>query len=77
MAVRFTYEGADATGAACLSAPEGYGLPLGSTGRWAFGQEVPDPDVVRAFAEPRIELYTQPNAGAHAALNPFPARLIK
>lgn len=40
---RFTYEGADAAGAACLSAPEGYGLPLGSTGRWAFGQEVPDP----------------------------------
>lgn len=46
---RFTYEGADATGAACLSAPEGYGLPLGGTGRWAFGQEVPDPAVVRAL----------------------------
>jgi sarcosine oxidase len=46
---RFSYEGADATGAACLSAPEGYGLPLGSTGRWAFGQEVPDPAVVRAL----------------------------
>jgi sarcosine oxidase len=46
---RFTYEGADATGAACLSAPEGYGLPLGSTGRWAFGQEVPDPVTVRAL----------------------------
>jgi sarcosine oxidase len=46
---RFTYDGADATGAACLSAPEGYGLPLGSTGRWAFGQEVPDPTVVRAL----------------------------
>jgi glycine/D-amino acid oxidase-like deaminating enzyme len=44
---RFTYEGADATGAACLSSPEGYGLPLGSTGRWAFGQQTPDPDVVR------------------------------
>lgn len=44
---RFTYEGADATGAACLSVPEGYGLPLGSTGRWAFGQEVPDPAGVR------------------------------
>src|SRR5262249_17741541 len=29
---RFTYEGADATGAACLSAPEGCRLPLGSTG---------------------------------------------
>jgi glycosyltransferase involved in cell wall biosynthesis len=26
-------------------------------------------EVVRAFAEPRIELHTQPNAGAHAALN--------
>lgn len=36
-------------GAACLSAPEGYGLPLGSTGRWAFGQEVPDPAIVRAL----------------------------
>ncbi|OBG28782.1 FAD-binding oxidoreductase [Mycobacterium sp. 852002-51057_SCH5723018] len=49
---RFTYEGASkntATGAACLSAPEGYGLPLGSTGRWAFGQEVPDPVTVRAL----------------------------
>ena len=46
---RFTYEGADATGAACLSAPEGYGLPLGSTGRWAFGQEAPDPTTVRAL----------------------------
>lgn len=46
---RFTYEGTDAAGAACLSAPEGYGLPLGSTGRWAFGQEVPDPVTVRAL----------------------------
>jgi sarcosine oxidase len=46
---RFTYDGADAVGAACLSAPEGYGLPLGSTGRWAFGQEVPDPATVRAL----------------------------
>ena len=46
---RFTYGGADAVGAACLSAPEGYGLPLGSTGRWAFGQEVPDPATVRAL----------------------------
>lgn len=46
---RFTYGGADATGAACLSAPEGYGLPLGGTGRWAFGQEVPDPATVRAL----------------------------
>jgi glycine/D-amino acid oxidase-like deaminating enzyme len=46
---RFTYEGADAAGAACLSVPEGYGLPLGSTGRWAFGQEMPDPATVRAL----------------------------
>jgi sarcosine oxidase len=46
---RFTYEGADAVGAACLSAPEGYGLPLGSTGRWAFGQEAPDSSTVRAL----------------------------
>jgi sarcosine oxidase len=46
---RFTYRGADAVGAACLSAPEGYGLPLGSTGHWAFGQEVPDPATVRAL----------------------------
>jgi sarcosine oxidase len=44
---RYTYQGSDAAGAACLSAPEGYGLPLGSTGRWAFGQDVPDPAVVR------------------------------
>ncbi|CDO86225.1 FAD-dependent oxidoreductase [Mycobacterium triplex] len=46
---RYAYEGADATGAACLAAPEGYGLPLGSTGRWAFGQRVPDPGGVRAL----------------------------
>jgi sarcosine oxidase len=46
---RFTYQGADAVGAACLSAPEGYGLPLGSTGLWAFGQQVPDPASVRAL----------------------------
>ena len=46
---RFTYRGADATGAACLAAPEGYGLPLGSTGQWAFGQETPDPAGVRAL----------------------------
>ncbi|BBX64345.1 hypothetical protein MSAS_35190 [Mycobacterium saskatchewanense] len=46
---RFTYEGADAVGAACLSAPEGYGLPLGGTGRWAFGQDVPDAETVRAL----------------------------
>jgi sarcosine oxidase len=46
---RFTYEGANAVGAACLSAPEGYGLPLGSTGRWAFGQDVPDHASVRAL----------------------------
>lgn len=46
---RFTYQGADAVGAACLSAPEGYGLPLGTTGRWAFGQQAPDPAVVRAL----------------------------
>ena len=46
---RFTYQGADAVGAACISAPEGYGLPLGSTGRWAFGQPVPDATTVRAL----------------------------
>jgi glycine/D-amino acid oxidase-like deaminating enzyme len=46
---RFTYRGADATGAACLSAPEGYGLPLGRTGRWAFGQQIPEPAGVRAL----------------------------
>jgi glycine/D-amino acid oxidase-like deaminating enzyme len=46
---RFTYRGADAVGAACLSAPEGYGLPLGSTGYWAFGQQVPDPASVRTL----------------------------
>jgi sarcosine oxidase len=46
---RFTYAGADAVGAACLASPEGYGLPLGSTGRWAFGQEVPDTATVRAL----------------------------
>jgi sarcosine oxidase len=40
---RFTYRGADATGAACISSPEGYGLPLGSTGHWAFGPTAPDP----------------------------------
>jgi glycine/D-amino acid oxidase-like deaminating enzyme len=33
--VRLTYDAAGP--AACLIAPEGYGVPLGSTGRWAFG----------------------------------------
>jgi sarcosine oxidase len=46
---RFSYQGADAVGAACLAAPEGYGLPLGSTGLWAFGQQTPDPASVRAL----------------------------
>lgn len=46
---RFTYRGANAAGAACLSSPEGYGLPLGSTGEWAFGPKVPDPESVRAL----------------------------
>jgi hypothetical protein len=46
---RVTYQGADAIGAVCLSAPEGYGLPLGSTGRWAFGQQVPDPAAVHTL----------------------------
>ncbi|GKU46960.1 hypothetical protein NJB14194_35780 [Mycobacterium montefiorense] len=46
---RFTYQGADASGAACLAAPQGYGLALGSTGRWAFGQETPEPASVRAL----------------------------
>ncbi len=50
---RFTYAGASenacVSGAACLSAPEGYGLPLGSTGLWAFGQQVQDPAAVRAL----------------------------
>jgi sarcosine oxidase len=46
---RFSYQGGDAVGAACLSAPEGYGLPLGSTGLWAFGQSEPDPAGVRAL----------------------------
>jgi glycine/D-amino acid oxidase-like deaminating enzyme len=46
---RFTYRGADATGAACMSSPQGYGLPLGSTGHWAFGQPVPDAATVRAL----------------------------
>ncbi|WP_037411552.1 NAD(P)/FAD-dependent oxidoreductase [Candidatus Solirubrobacter pratensis] len=33
--VRLTYEAP--APAACLISPEGYGVPLGSTGRWAFG----------------------------------------
>src|SRR6476620_10738447 len=38
-----TYQGADVTGAARLSVPEGYGLPPGSTGHWTFGQQCPTP----------------------------------
>ena len=39
--VRLTYvpRVAPATAPACLTAPDGYGVPLGSTGRWAFGLE--------------------------------------
>jgi sarcosine oxidase len=41
--VRLTYRGS-APGA-CLIAPEGYGVPLGGTGRWALGlhEEAPPP----------------------------------
>lgn len=45
--VRYTYAAGGSS--ACLICPEGYGLPLGSTGRWAFGQDVPDPDRVRVL----------------------------
>ncbi|QLL07622.1 NAD(P)/FAD-dependent oxidoreductase [Mycobacterium vicinigordonae] len=44
---RFTYTGVNAVEASCLSSPSGYGLPIGSTGRWAFGQQAPDPAAVR------------------------------
>jgi glycine/D-amino acid oxidase-like deaminating enzyme len=39
--VRLTYvpRVAAARPPACLTAPAGYGVPLGSTGRWAFGME--------------------------------------
>jgi sarcosine oxidase len=43
--VRYTYE--TGTASACLICPQGYGLPLGGTGRWAFGQDEPRPDEVR------------------------------
>jgi glycine/D-amino acid oxidase-like deaminating enzyme len=43
--VRFTYRMREPWPAACLIAAEGYGVPLGSTGRWAFGMhdEAPAP----------------------------------
>jgi sarcosine oxidase len=37
--VRLTYAPRAPAPTACLTAPEGYGVPLGSTGRWAFGME--------------------------------------
>jgi glycine/D-amino acid oxidase-like deaminating enzyme len=44
--VRLTYAGGPA---ACLISPHGYGLPLGSTGRWAFGlHDSSDADVLTA-----------------------------
>jgi sarcosine oxidase len=52
--VRLTY--AARAGAACLAAPEGYGLPLGSTGRWAWGMhdaDEPPPDADAAAASAR------------------------
>ena len=45
--VRYTYRAG--TSSACLICPQGYGLPLGSTGRWAFGQDEPRADQVRAL----------------------------
>lgn len=45
--VRYTYEAG--TSSACLICPEGYGLPLGGTGRWAFGQDEPRAGQVRAL----------------------------
>ena len=49
--VRYTY--AAGSSSACLICPEGYGLPLGGTGRWAFGQDVPRADQVRTLF-PRV-----------------------
>ncbi len=49
--VRYTY--AAGKPSACLICPEGYGLPLGSTGRWAFGQDEPRADQIRALF-PRV-----------------------
>lgn len=46
---RFTYQGSDVTGCPCLTAPEGYGLPVGSTGLWAFGQPEHEPATVQAL----------------------------
>jgi hypothetical protein len=40
--VRLTYRARVRTGA-CLISPEGYGLPLGSTGRWALGLHDDEP----------------------------------
>jgi sarcosine oxidase len=54
--VRLTY---DAGGpAACLISPEGYGVPVGSTGRWAFGLHdgdvaIEDADAFAAAARER------------------------
>src|SRR3954447_21864388 len=58
--VRYTY--AAGTSSACLICPEGYGLPLGSTGRWAFGQDEPRAGQVRALfpgvpSEPVAEVH--------------------
>ncbi len=49
--VRYTY--AAGTSSACLVCPEGYGLPLGGTGRWGFGQNEPNAGQVRALF-PRV-----------------------
>jgi glycine/D-amino acid oxidase-like deaminating enzyme len=47
--VRLTYA---AGPAACLISPHGYGVPLGSTGRWAFGlHDGDDEDVLTATRE--------------------------
>jgi sarcosine oxidase len=58
--VRYTYDAG--TSSACLICPEGYGLPLGSTGRWAFGQDEPRAEQVRELfprvsAEPVAEVH--------------------
>jgi glycine/D-amino acid oxidase-like deaminating enzyme len=75
--VRLTY--AAGAAAACLIAPEGYGVPLGSTGRWALGLH--DADVAigdaDAFAAATRERHARTLPTLLPGLDPRPVAEVR
>jgi glycine/D-amino acid oxidase-like deaminating enzyme len=74
--VRLTYR---AEMAGCLISPEGYGVPLGSTGRWAFGLHDGDVAIedLDAFAAATRERHAELVPRLFPGLDPEPAGEIR